>query len=284
MQKDELIIGVDLGASNVRAALVKNGQILQIAKSPLPNDKSYDGVLNTIFSVIDQVNQQGVVGIGVGVPSVVNRKEGIVYNVQNIPTWVEVPLKQILQDRYACGVQVNNDANCFALGECLFGQGRQFKNFVGLAIGTGVAGGIINNGKLLRDVNCGSGEFGEIPYLDGRFEDYCSSLFFTNHHQASGESVFNLAAQGDSESIKISNEFGKHLGKLLYTIILTLDPEAILIGGSISKAFDLYKDKMLAELVKFPYPKSIEKIIIQPTSTPEVQLLGSASLYFDALE
>ncbi len=86
MQKDELIIGVDLGASNVRAALVKNGQILQIAKSPLPNDKSYDGVLNTIFSVIDQVNQQGVVGIGVGVPSVVNRKEGVVYNVQNIPT------------------------------------------------------------------------------------------------------------------------------------------------------------------------------------------------------
>lgn len=284
MQQNELVIGVDLGASNVRAALVKNGEILQIAKSPLPKDKSYSGVLNTIFSVIDQVHQVGVIGIGVGVPSVVNRKDGIVYNVQNIPTWVEVPLKQILQERYNCVVQVNNDANCFALGECLFGQGRQFKNFVGLAIGTGVGGGIINNGKLLRDVNCGSGEFGEIPYLDGRFEDYCSSLFFTNHYQTDGATVFERALAGNEEALRISHEFGKHLGKLFYTIILALDPEAILIGGSIAKAFDLYKDTALAELTKFPYPKSIEKIIIQPTNTLEVQLLGSAALYFDALD
>ena len=284
MQNNELIIGVDLGASNVRAALVKNGQILQIAKSTLPEDKSYDGVLNTIFAVIDQVYQSGVVGIGVGVPSVVNRQDGIVYNVQNIPTWIEVPLKQILHDRYGCGVQINNDANCFALGECLFGQGRQFKSFVGLAIGTGVGGGIINDGKLLRDVNCGSGEFGEIPYLDGRFEDYCSSLFFTNRYQTEGETVFNLAATGDENAIRISNEFGKHLGKLFYTIVLALDPEAILIGGSIAKAFDLYKDAAWAELAKFPYPKSIEKIIIQPTNTAEVQLLGSAALYFDSLD
>lgn len=279
--KDIKVIGVDMGASNVRAGLVYNGEIIAIAKAALPANKEYDQVMQTIFDCVDHVFDSDVSGIGAGVPSVVDRVSGVVYDVQNIPSWREVPLKAILEARYSCPAFINNDANCFAIGERLFGKGQKYKNFVGLAIGTGIAGGIINNGKLLIDVNCGSGEFGEIPYLDSKFEDYCSGVFFRNKHNSDGETIFNLARHGHKDAVQICNDFGHHLGKLIYSIILAFDPEAILIGGSIAKAYDLYKDAIFSELAKFPYPRTIDKLIIECSEVADIQILGSAALYFN---
>lgn len=276
------VIGVDLGGSNVRVGLVQGKQVIATAKAKLPVSKDYDAVMQTIFSCIDEVFDADVKGIGVGVPSVVERVTGVVYNVQNIPSWTEVPLKEILEQRYSRPAFVNNDANCFAIGERLFGIGQKYSNFVGLAIGTGVGGGIINNGKLLLDVNCGAGEFGEMIYLDSKFEDYCSGVFFSNKHQTTGEEVFNNARAGDVAAQEICNDFGIHLGRLIYSIVLAIDPEAILLGGSIAKAYDLYQGAVMRELQKFPYPRTIEKLTIECTETPDIQILGSAALYFNA--
>lgn len=281
--KDIKVIGVDMGASNVRAGLVQNGKVIKLAKAALPDSKEYDLVMQTIFDCIDQVFDPEVRGIGVGVPSVVDRASGVVYDVQNIPSWKEVPLKAVLEERYSCQAFINNDANCFAIGERLFGKGQQYKNFVGVAIGTGIGGGIINNGKLLLDVNCGSGEFGEIPYLDSKFEDYCSGVFFRKKHNSDGETIFNLARSGEASAIKIANEFGSHLGKLIYSIILAFDPEAILIGGSIAKAYDIYKEAIFSELAKFPYPRTIKKLTIECSDISDIQILGSAALYFNEI-
>lgn len=279
--KDIKLIGVDMGASNVRAGLIQNGKVIKLAKSVLPDSKEYNLVMETIFDCIDQVFDSEVKAIGVGVPSVVDRASGVVYDVQNIPSWKEVPLKAILEDRYSCLAFINNDANCFAIGERLFGKGQKYKNFVGVAIGTGIGGGIINSGKLLFDVNCGSGEFGEIPYLDSKFEDYCSGMYFRLKHNSDGETIFNQARSGNAEAIKICNEFGSHLGKLIYSIILAFDPEAILIGGSIARAYDMYKEAVFSELAKFPYPRTIEKLTIECSDIPDIQILGSAALYLN---
>src|SRR5690606_24955530 len=116
------------------------------------------------------------------VPSVVDVDKGIVYDVQNIPSWKEVPLKAIMEERYGVPVQVNNDANCFALGEKYFGQGRDSKAFIGLTLGTGLGAGIILNDKLYAGPNCGAGEFGMVPYLDYHYEYYASGQFFTLLH------------------------------------------------------------------------------------------------------
>ena len=80
---------------------------------------------------------RGLVAIGIGVPSVVDREKGIVYNVVNIPHWEEVHLKEILEARFSVPVYVDNDANCFALGERIFGDGKTVDNFVGLTVGYG---------------------------------------------------------------------------------------------------------------------------------------------------
>jgi glucokinase len=265
----------------VRAGLVVDGEILRQSKAKLPVGKAYQDVLDTIFQCIDEVTELGITAIGIGVPSVVDREKGIVYNVQNIPEWLEVPLKDILEQRYGCPAFVNNDANCFALGEYLFGAGKNYSNFVGLAIGTGIGGGVVNNGKLLRDVNCGSGEFGEMLYLDSKFEDYCSGMFFAQKHASNGEAVFNRARDGEASALQICNEFGHHLGKLIYSLVLAFDPEAILLGGSIASAYDLYRDAVFDELGKFPYPRTIQRLTIACTATPNVQILGAAALYFD---
>ena len=283
MNTTQKLIGVDMGATNVRAGLVIDGNVVAYAANKLPVTKGYDEVLDTIFATIDQIYQNDVISIGIGVPSVVERKSGVVYNVQNIPSWVEVPLKALLEGRYGKEAQVNNDANCFALGEKIYGIGQSYQDFVGLAIGTGIGGGIISNGKLLRDVNCGAGEFGEMPYRDSKFEDYCSGVFFDKFYNTNAENIFNHAANGDHEALNIVDEFAFHLGTLIKTIICAVDPEAIIIGGSIAKAASLYNEKMQKVVNTFPYPRTIEKLTIKYSNLSEVQVLGAAALYLDNL-
>jgi len=224
-----------------------------------------------------------IAGIGVGIPSVLDRKNGVIYDVQNIPSWKEVRLKEILEKKFNKKVFINNDANCFAIGERVFGKGQKYENFVGLAIGTGIGGGIINNGSLLKDVNCGSGEFGEMKYLDARYEDYCSSLFFQNKHQVDGFDLFNMAMSGDLKALKIFKTFGMHLGNMLKTVLFAFDPEAIIIGGSIAGSHIFFEEEMWNEIRNFTYPKTIERLVVEYSDLGNnAQILGAAALYIDS--
>src|SRR5690606_32149083 len=105
--------------------------------------------LNILKGVIRKLKNTETKAIGIGVPSVVDKNKGIVYNVQNIKDWEEVHLKVLLEAEFNIPVHIDNDANCFAYGEKIFGKGRDFRNFVGITLGTGVGGGIIQNNNLL---------------------------------------------------------------------------------------------------------------------------------------
>lgn len=271
-------IGVDLGATNLRSGLVADTKLIKHFKAPLPATKGKKAVISAIELAIESVYDADIQGIGIGVPSVVDREKGIVYNVQNIPSWKKVFLKNLLEDRFKKPVFVNNDANCFALGEKHFGKGKSFQNFVGLAIGTGVAGGIIQNGGLLKDAHCGSGEFGEMPYLDSKFEDYCSGSFFLNRTGEDGKVVFEKYAQGDANATKIVQDFSIHLGKLIKSVILAIDPEAIIIGGSVAQSRKWFHPIMMKEVKKFPYPKTLKSLKILYASDSKNQVLGAAFL------
>jgi len=142
------VMGVDLGATNIRAALVNGENLSPIKSSRINSEGSEQEVLKNVFDLVDQVIDKNVEAIGMGVPSVVDIKTGVVYDVIYIPSWKEVPLKKWMEDRYGVPVYVNNDANCFALGEHYFGKGRGVDSMIGLAIGTGMGAGIIINHKL----------------------------------------------------------------------------------------------------------------------------------------
>lgn len=276
------VIGIDLGATNIRAAVVSQESHTAPISTRIHSDGSVEAVLEDIYQTIDPLIDKDIAAIGIGVPSVVDTNEGIVYDVQYIPSWKEVPLKPILEKRYNKKVFVNNDANCFALGEYYFGKGRGAQSLIGLTIGTGLGGGVIINHKLFPGRNCGAGEFGLLPYKDNILEYYCSGSFFKNVHNLDGLQVFEAAKKGDPMALALYAELGVHVGNAIKAVIYTYDPERIILGGSVAQAFDWFQQSMWREIKTLAYGKSAERIRIEISNLTNSGILGAAALYYDA--
>ncbi len=280
--KNTKIIGIDLGGTKVSVGLFENNKLIdkQYRLIPSNNDNPED-LIHLIIELVSQLIDDSVVGIGIGVPSLVNREKGIVYQVQNIPSWDKVHLADILKNKFEVPVYLDNDANCFAIGEYKFGEGKNCDNFVGITLGTGMGAGIITNKHLLKDANCGSGEFGSIPYLDGIYEDYCSGKFFKTHYNETGENLLNQAKNGDKTAIQAFHQFGKHLGNAIKTIMFSVDPKEIIIGGSVSSSKEFFIDSLMKAVKDFPYPNSVKNLKIKFSNTQDIAILGAASLIYD---
>ena len=281
--ENDRIIGIDLGGTKVNIGLVQNNEIISTKKQNLPkNCKDEWEVIQLIINLTKEVIQNHkIAGIGIGVPSILDRKNGIIHEVQNIPTWKEIHLRAILEKEFNVPVAIDNDANCFALGEYQFGIAKGCSNFVGITLGTGMGSGIITNGSLIGDANGGSGEFGMIPYLDGVLEDYCSGSFFKNILKVDGETMSKLASIGNIEALNAYEQFGEHLGNALKIILFAVDPEIIVIGGSIAKSSTYFDKGLKNSLSTFAYKKTLENIEIRYSNTPNIAVLGSAALMYN---
>lgn len=275
------IIGVDLGGTNVRAGRVSDGKIKQIFSRKISSKASEKVVLDEIIETIHVVYNNNVSAIGVGVPSVVDPENGIVYDVQNIPSWKRVNLAEILEKEFNVSVKINNDANCFILGEKYFGKGKNTQNIVGLILGTGFGAGLVLNNKLYMGANIGAGEFGMIPYKNHDLEYYCSGQFFVNEYHLTGEEVFGLALKKDEKGMEILKEFGRNIGEALQIIILAIDPDKIILGGSVGKNFEIFRDEIIETFNEFPYQNSIKKISIEKSEIDNVAILGAAALHYN---
>jgi len=273
-----MTIGIDLGGTNIRGGLVKNGKIVTKISQPCFSDQPENVIIDQIKKQIRMLMLQSVDGIGIGVPSVVDVQKGIVYNVQNIPSWKEVHLKDILEAEFKIPVYINNDANCFALGEQRCGDAKKFQNVIGITLGTGVGAGLIINNQLYCGSNVGAGEIGSLPYLEHTLEFYCGGSFFKEYHNTTGKQAMQLAQSGDESALKIWTEFGKHIGMLVKIVMYAYDPDAIIFGGSISNAYPYFKKAMRKEMETFDYPEIIKKIKIIISKREDISLLGAASL------
>lgn len=271
-------LGIDLGGTKVNTAKIVGQSCENIWRSLIPRDGTEEEVLAVIIASISEVIDKDVKGIGIGVPSVVDQDLGIVYDVQNIPSWKKVYLKDKLEAHYNLPVFVNNDANCFALGELHFGLGYGLSSFIGLTIGTGIAGGIIINKKLYNGQNTGAGEFGMLPYLEENFEHYCSGHFFQKYHGVTGEKLFEAAEEDKKEALVIFEDFGKHLGNLILQIMYTYDPGHIILGGSVSKGYPFFKKGIDLSLERFAFQGSISKLNLLVSNDPYIAVKGAAAL------
>jgi glucokinase len=283
------VIGIDLGATNIRGAIVSGDTLSEIKSIRIHSDGAVEDVLNDIYQIIDELLAPGspakapdISAIGIGVPSVVDVEQGIVYDVQYIPSWKEVPLKSLLEARYNKPVFVNNDANCFALGEYYFGKGRGASSMVGLTIGTGLGGGIIIRDRLFEGYNCGAGEFGCLPYEDNILEYYCSGSFFKNVYHLNGTAVYAAARIGDEGALRLYAELGTHVGNAIKAVLYTYDPELIVLGGSVSQAYDLFEETMWAAVKTLLFGKTAERIHIETSDLENSGILGAAALYYNA--
>jgi len=273
-----MIVAVDLGGTNIRAGRLDGDHILMQKETPLRDKEVLQKTLDQIIMLIESVMDDSVTGIGIGVPSVVDVDSGTVYDVTNIPSWKKVELKTIIENRFGLPVRVNNDVNCFILGEHRYGLAKGYRSVVGLTMGTGLGGGIIVNNMLYAGRNCGAGEFGLIPYLDENVEAYCSGGFFQKLHNITALEAFQKAGSGDQAALESWKEFGFHMGVAIKIVAYAYDPEAIVLGGSLVSAYKFFADAMNRSMMDFAFPESMKRLKIFTSQNKNIALLGAASL------
>lgn len=276
------ILGIDMGGTNIRAGLVNDGKLEHVVSVPTPANASRNVVLDQLIQLVSKFIPYSFEAIGIGVPTVVDVENGIVYNATNIKDWKEVPLKSILEKEFSVPVFINNDANCFAAGEKHFGKAQGYQSVVGLVLGTGLGAGLIINNRLYEGRNCGAGEICNLPYKEHNYEYYCSGQYFRDELKFPGHEAFQLASQGDKAALSMFETFGYHVGKFMQAILYAYDPEVIVLGGSVSKAYPFFSAGMFRSMQEgFIFPNSLTNLKIEVSELENVAIYGAASLVLE---
>nr|MBI1232143.1 ROK family protein [Cytophagales bacterium] len=278
MTEKKHVLGLDIGGTKISSGLNDQGVIFERIVSKTPSEKSQEYILETIAEQISHYLSYEFSAIGIGIPGLVDPYRGVVYNLANIPSFQRVPLKDFLESRFNVPVVVNNDANCFTLGEYYFGAVNVYRHVVGITLGTGIGTGIIANSHLYTGFICGAGEWGGVPYLDKTFEDYCSSKFFQTEYRENSKRLAKKALERDKAAVNAFEKYGNHLGMLINRILYTYAPEAIVIGGSIRKAYPLFEKNMHKAIERFPYKAISENLKVFVSDLEDSAILGAISL------
>ncbi len=158
-------LGVDFGGTSVKVGLVdERGNLLGRAQAATGERMPIQEWLGIVERCAREVigNRRRPLGMGVGVPGFTDFEKGLIVNLTNVRGWTGVPLAGILRRRFKMPVWVDNDANAAALGECVFGAGREYRQAVMVTLGTGVGGGIVIDGKVFRGAHSMAGEIGHV--------------------------------------------------------------------------------------------------------------------------
>jgi len=273
------IVTLDIGGTCINAGRFHNDIIEDSYSVNFPAQQSETKILQFIIDCINRLIQNNTIAIAIGVPSIVDIERGIVFDAVNIPAWKKYHLKAALNEHYPVGIYINNDVNCFTIGERCYGKAKAFKDVVGICLGTGMGSGFVFNDQLHVGHNCSAGEVGGIRYLDGTIDDYCSGKFFKKHYSMSGEELAQRAEQGDKEAIAAFEQYGKHLAHAISQILFIVDPQMIVIGGSVAKSYHLFIDSLWRSLQSFPYHVVVKNLSIVKSELDNAALLGAAHLY-----
>jgi glucokinase len=273
------ILGIDIGGTSIKYGIVQGRTLVEV-KENKTNAFEVDSILESIYSIIHEALKSKIDAVGIGIPGFINGKTGIIELINNIPSLRGINLTEKIHKEFGLKAKINNDANCFTLGEYHFGSYKNLSNVIGITLGTGLGGGIIIHKKLYSGLHGGAGEFGCIPYLEKNFEYYCSSNFFKVFFDQSSYELYSKALNGDDIAKEGFYIFGMHLGALLNHLMFSFAPEAIIIGGKIAKAFDLFLPGVLTYTENYPVEFIKKEIQISMAEIEESGLVGAASLWF----
>ncbi|MFQ6678175.1 MAG: ROK family protein [Fidelibacterota bacterium] len=251
-------IGIDLGGTKIEGILLdSNGNTLERKRVPTSRENGYNSIINRIGALGNELISQAesVYQIGICTPGAIDPTVGIMKNSNTI-CLIGQPLQKDLEKEFNVPVQMENDANCFALAEATMGAAKDAEVVFGVIMGTGVGGGIVINGKIHRGPNHIAGEWGHhVLYPDGR-DCYCGNNGCTESY-ISGTALekewLDLTGENKvaSEIIdqklylaypKWKENFILNFGKALSHIIDILDPDAIVLGGGLSNIDLLYTE------------------------------------------
>ncbi|MGD9604610.1 MAG: ROK family protein [Bacilli bacterium] len=263
-----VVFGVDIGGTEIKIGKFHQGKLLTKIAIKTTNENEGKQILPSIFHTIDQMaDHDQIIGIGLGVPGPV--VDGVVLGAQNL-NWKRVEASKLILEKYPnINVAILNDANAATLGEMAYGGGRKFSNFVFLTIGTGIGGGIVINEQLVEGYTGSTGEIGHIRVafnnerqctcgLYDCLEQYASATGLVktvkllllnqtsliNGNDITAENIFNFAKKNDEVCLKAVELMVEKLATALAAIANTVNPEAFVIGGGVSKAGQFLLDKV----------------------------------------
>lgn len=297
-------IGIDLGGTNLRAALVsREGNIIKKIKEPSSGD-----VLESLYRVVESVYTDDVAGIGIGVAGLVDRKGGAVITSPNLPAVEGVSFVEAMHTRFSVPIFIENDANVAALGEKWMGAGKEFDNFILLTLGTGIGGGIIYEGNLVNvsaevghmSINadgekCPCGNTGclesyasaramigrAVSALEKGAESMLRECCKGNFYKLTPEDIYKSALEGDSLAREILREAGRYLGVGIANIINIMSPEAVILAGGLLGAWNIYVQEAMREASRRAFKELFDVVKIIPSSLgDEAGVVGAAGLVF----
>lgn len=257
------IIGVDLGGTKGAIARYDADTLVQEAAERIPT--STDGflsVLDAIAATVQTMKTPDTVAVGVGVPGLVRQPEGILLHAPNIDGSVDIPVRELLEQKLGLPVRIDNDANCFALAEALRGGGRGHRVVCGITFGTGVGGGIVINGELFRGSHGYSAEVGHMLLMPGNppydTDDKRGSVEQFLSGTAMGKRCVQAKRPQDYLEGEVCSFLQPHIFRevawLCTSLTYLLDPDIFVFGGSAGLAFKPHLEKIEAELRRWTLP------------------------------
>ncbi len=270
-----LLGAIDLGGTKILSALFSSsGDIFDLCvETPTPvglgGAQLVEGIAANLLETIEgNGNKPGELsGVGLGVPTTIQYERGLIDESPNLPGVKDYPLARKLADRLGLPVTMEKDANCFLLGELHFGAARGSAECCGVTLGTGLGLGVVIGGRLVRGHGCCAGEIWTAPYRDGILEDWVSgTALAARYSQAGGEmltggEIHQRATEGEALARGTLLALGEALGFGLSYLVNVLNPEVVVVGGSVARAWDFFRAPMLAVVDKHRVKRNTTKII-----------------------
>ena len=318
-------IGVDLGGTNIRVALADlKGRILKEARRPTPSGEPGSATVQRIAEAIretldsESITAQDVVGIGMGIPGIMDPDLGLVYWSPNFPTWSSEgePIGRGLAETTGLATFIINDARCAALGELHFGAGKGARDMVMITVGTGIGGAIVLDGKLMlgpqgsigeighHTINpsgprCGCGNFGCMEALCNikAITERClrgiqagrptqvTALVEGDWTRITPAVIDQAADSGDALAREVMEETGMWIGIGASNMINILNPEVFVIGGGVAQAgetlFEPIRRTIAARAVKL---QASHCRVVPAELGDEAGVRGGIALVLDRLQ
>jgi len=306
MSDSPLSIGIDFGGTSIKTGVVQGCEILDLAP-PIATQEfdSPDELIATIIRTVEDLRARhpDIRAVGAGMPGFVDFKEGIVLDLTNVRGWQNIPFKARLEEGLKLRVSTDNDANCMAYAEWKLGAGRGYSHLVCVALGTGVGGGIIVNGQMVRGAKFGAGEIGQtsIDYQgrighygnSGALEDYIGNQEIAhdalNAYQSAGipkdiqdcspAALAEAANNGDEIALARWHMVGRMLATSMMNTCWLLNPEALVIGGGVARAGDLIFEPLKEHLLRQLSGPFKDNLAILPAAFGhEAGIIGAAAM------
>lgn len=310
----QVVLAADLGGTNLRmAAIDRDGQILYQTRRETPRGES---AVRIAAVIIDAANEclknvdEKISAIAAAVPAIIDFEKGITLKLPNIPALDNFHLSEALENALNLPCILENDANAAAIGENWLGASKDYKNSILVTLGTGIGGGIIIDGRVLRGASGTAGEIGHICVepsgepcgcgARGCVEQYASATAIARLARKllkqfpesgllekanfSSLEIYEAGVGGDELALEVFRRQGFYLGIMLAGLINVLNPEIIVIGGGASAGWDLFIPQTAAEIRERAYREPVEVVqIVRAKLGDDAGILGAARLAFEKI-